>query len=635
VAGHETARGRGIPRRDRKAGGVRRAAATIVASAAAVLAAGCSSPARHAPVDHRPRGGTATIADLAGSGPNWIFPYGSVANYSLANYQDFIDLMYRPLYMFGGDNESVTVNYALSPARAPVYRDGGRSVSITLKGWSWSDGEKVDAQDVVFWLNMDEAEKLNFAGYANGGIPDDLLSYRAVNARTVVLRFTRPFSSTWFTYNELAQITPMPLAWDITRAGADPGSGGCVRDSAADHWSRCKAVYRYLTALSSAHQGRWTSPSEPWSVTDGPWRLSSFRICCETTLVPNLRYSGPLKPALTQIKFVTYDSTGAILDALKAGRADVAVIPPVALPAKPVGRTLPSVNPAGKGYTLEPAYDWGINYYTLDYAYHRDAAIFGQLYFRQAMQELTDQDALARQADRGYATPTSAGVPNEPLTRWVSSQMAANHGAGPYPYDPARAEALLADHGWSVIRGTLTCEQPGADAGHCGPGVARGETADLGAVADWSAVAGPGALTPIIRSDLAAAGIHITVFWPGGLLGPAPCTAPHCATAMMYLEGWTFNGPGYEPSGEPLFQTGAPWNYGLYSSPVMDSLIKAVQTSDSLGTFHAYANYTATQLPVIWLPAPYSVAAVNRNLRGVTQSPIGSFYPEYWYFARR
>ena len=73
--------------------------------------------------------------------------------------------MYRPLYMFGDNGDSVTVNYPLSPADAPVYSDGGKTVTINLKGWKWSDGETVDASDVMFWLNMMKAEKANYAGY--------------------------------------------------------------------------------------------------------------------------------------------------------------------------------------------------------------------------------------------------------------------------------------------------------------------------------------------------------------------------------------------------------------------------------------------------------------------------------------
>jgi peptide/nickel transport system substrate-binding protein len=62
--------------------------------------------------------------------------------------------MYRPLYMFGNNGSSLAVNYSLSLANAPVYSNGGKTVVINMKGWKWSNGETVDAADVMFWLNM-------------------------------------------------------------------------------------------------------------------------------------------------------------------------------------------------------------------------------------------------------------------------------------------------------------------------------------------------------------------------------------------------------------------------------------------------------------------------------------------------
>jgi len=505
-------------------------------------------------------------------------------------------------------------------------------VSITLRGWRWSDGEKVDAADVIFWLNMDEAEKDNLAGYVRGELPDNLISYHVAGPDTVVLRLTRPYGSTWFTYNELAQITPMPLAWDVSSSGARASSGGCERDSAADHWARCKAVYAYLTGQSRDF-GSYASPSSVWRVTDGPWRLSVFRFSGPVTMVPSRTYSGWPKPALSELKFVAFPDDAALFTALKAGRIDVAAVPQQYLPAKPPGRMLPAGDPAGKSNYLQSAYSFAINYYMLDFRDRRDSDLFDELYFRQALQELTDQQAIARVADRGYAVPTTAGVPDVPRSTWISSDMTAHNGAGLYPYDPARAESLLAAHGWSVIRGTLTCERPGKLASECGPGIRKGLTADLGAVMDWSGTVTPQTALGVVKADLGVAGIRVTSAYGETLVGPGPC-AQGCELALQYLGGWEFNGPGYAPTGDLLFKTGAPWNFGLYSSATMDSLISAVQESNSRSAFDAYADYTASQLPVIWLPDPYAVVAVNSRLHGVSQSPLGSFYPEYWYFAR-
>ena len=156
--------------------------------------------------------------------------------------------MYRPLYMFGNNGPSVAVNYPLSPANAPVYSNGGKTVTITMKGWKWSNGETVDASDVIFWLNMMKAEPDNYYGYVPGLLPDNLASYSATAPNTVVINLKSSVSSIWFTYNQLAEITPMPAAWDVTAAGAKAGSGGCATDTAADKLAKCKAVYAFMSA---------------------------------------------------------------------------------------------------------------------------------------------------------------------------------------------------------------------------------------------------------------------------------------------------------------------------------------------------------------------------------------------------
>jgi hypothetical protein len=80
------------------------------------------------------------------------------------------------------------------------------------------------------------------------------------------------------------------------------------------------------------------------------------------------------------------------------------------------------------------------------------------------------------------------------------------------------------------------------------------------------------------------------------------------------FSGWNFNGPGFEPTGAPLFETGASSDPGSYSDPTEDKLINETETSSSLGVFDQYATYTANQLPFIWLPSPYVVQAVSSNL---------------------
>jgi peptide/nickel transport system substrate-binding protein len=160
-----------------------RLARVVVAGAAALLAVGiaaCSSgssstgtssstSASASSTAAAAPGGTARVALTAGVTLNWIWPFIPLTNANEYNTEGFEQLMYRPLYVFGGNNStSVSVNYPLSPADAPVYSDGGKTVTITMKGWKWSNGETVNASDVVFWLNMQKAEDQNFYGYVPG-----------------------------------------------------------------------------------------------------------------------------------------------------------------------------------------------------------------------------------------------------------------------------------------------------------------------------------------------------------------------------------------------------------------------------------------------------------------------------------
>ncbi len=609
-------------------------------AAVAMLAAGCgssattttSSPSTGTSV----KGAVATLANITGTGANCIFPMETTACYSVSNYEDFMYLMYRPLYMFGGNNDSIQVNYALSPADAPIYSDGGKTIVINFKGWKWSNGETVDAKDLIFFLNMLEAEKANYAGYTVGLLPDNIASYSATGPEQVTLHLKQAYSSIWYTYNQLAILFPFPMAWDVSKAGGAAGSGGCTTDSAADHWAKCVAVWNYLNSLNKSTSTYATNSL--WQVVDGPFHLTSYNIDGDYTFVPNTKYSGSPKPSISELKFVEYTSDTAVYTGLKTGALSLGAIPSTDLP-KAVGNTfLPATNPLAStpngGYYLQPALSFTIGYSYINFNNPTYGPVFKQLYFRQAMAELDDQSGMNTAVGRGYSTSTVAGVPSEPPSQWVSSDMKANGGQGLYPYDPTKAEALLAAHGWKVVGGVLTCEKAGSGSSDCGAGVKAGTQAKF-SMLYTSGISTQEDEVDILKSGFAQAGIQLT---PSGetfdtLLGDtAPCTPSEsrCGWTFLYLGGWGFNGPGFEPTGEPLFQTGVANNSGSYSNSTMDSLINATHTSSSLATFDAYANYTAEQEPSLWMPWPVNTFGVSNDLHNVTQNPLSMFLPEYW-----
>ncbi len=615
-----------------------RLAAVAVTAAVALTAAACSSSGSSpsgsssgTPV----KGGTVTVALEAAVTYSWIFPFYSITNAGVFNDNQFQYLMYRQLYMFGNNTDtSVSVNYPLSPADAPDYTNGGRTVVINLKGWKWSDGETVDAQSLIFFLNMAEAEKANWDAYAPGLLPDNITSYKATGPDQVTMQLNKAYSSIWYTYNQLAELTPMPLAWDVTSLGAKPGSGGCSTDSAADGWAKCKAVYTFLTAQAKIASTYATSPL--WSVVDGPWKLSSFNTDGNVTMVPNKDYSGSPKPSVSAIKFIPFTSDAAEYTALKTGSVDIGYIPTQDLAQKPANSYLPSVNPLGSSYYLEPFLDYGIQYSQPNFNNPQVGYLVRQLYIRQAMQYAEDQPGISKSIWRGYATPDAGPVPNVPANQFEPAIEKENGGQGPYPYDPAKAKALLTSHGWSEVGGVMTCQDPSK----CGAHITKGEQLKLTFVYS-TGVAAATATYEAIKSEESQVGIDVTLVGQSfdTIIGEsAPCApmGPKCNVQVFSYGGWGFDGPGFEPTGEPLFATGAGSNSGNYSDPTMDKLIDETHTSSSLAVFHEYATYAAQQLPFMWVPEPepFAVQAVTSKLKGVTFSPLFMLLPEYWHFIK-
>jgi peptide/nickel transport system substrate-binding protein len=613
-----------------------RFAAIAGVAVAALVAAGCSSSSSSAPSSSSGTavtGGTATIALPPGVTYNWIYPFYSIENASVYNGEEFQWLMYRPLYFFGNNtNTNVSINYSLSPANAPVYSNGGKTVTVTMKGWKWSNGETVDANSVLFFLHMAIANKANWYAYAPGLLPDNVTSATA-SGNTLTMTLNKAYSSIWFTYNQLAELNPMPESWDVTSLTGKPGSGGCLTDSAADKWAKCIAVNNFLTAQSKIANTYATSPL--WSVVDGPWKLSSFSTTGNVTMVPNTKYSGAPKPKLSAIKFLPYTDDTTEYTALKTGQVDVGNIPSADLPPRTGSSALPTTNPLGSGFTLQPFYSFGIAYAQPNFNNPQVGFMVRQLYIRQALQEVFDQPGIIKSIWRGYALPTSGPAPNSPPgNQWIPSIQTENSSQGPYPFNISKAKASLENHGWSEVNGVMTCQDPSK----CGASITKGEQLKLTYVYS-TGVAAATAMWQAYKSDASQAGIDINLVGEtfNSIIGQsAPCSpmSSKCAIQVFAFGGWAFNGPGFEPTGEPLFATGAGSNSGNYSDTTMDNLITATHTNSAMSTFVQYATYGAQQLPFVWAPQNYGIQAVSSKLHGVSFNALWILLPEYWYFTK-
>jgi peptide/nickel transport system substrate-binding protein len=613
-------------------------------AAIALTVAGCGSSTPSAKASGAPmKGGTVTWAEAPGSPPNWIWPFVPITNYSVANSLQFFELMYRPLYYFGGNNTSTLVNYSLSTAYAPVWSDGNRTVTINLKGWKWSNGETVDAADVMFWINLENAEGPQYGGFTPGLFPQNVVSYKATGPLQVTLHLNGPYADTWYLYNQLAEITPMPMAWDISKAGAAPGSGGCATDTAADKWAKCIAVFNYMDAQAKDASTFATSPL--WAVVDGPWKLSSFNTAGNDTFVPNPKYSGSPKPVISVFKEVPYTSDTTEYTALKTGTVDIGYIPVQDLPQRSGTDPVPTVNPLGSGYNLAADYLYLISYAQPEFDTPSVAYLFRQTYIRQALQMTVDQPGIDAAIYRGYAYPTAGVIPTEPANPWAPADESANGGQGPFPFNTSTALKMLEAHGWKLVSGVATCESAGTGATDCGAGIPKGKT--LSFTVDYSSgIAAYTSEVEVWKSDASKAGFNITLVGQSfdTVIGEAsPCPAPpktidvvspSCISQVLAYGSWVFNGPGFEPTGEPLFSCGASSNSGSFCEPAVDTLINDTHTNGSTATMHTYATYTNEQAPYTWLPDSYTVAGVISTLHNVGFSGFANLLPEYFYFTK-
>jgi peptide/nickel transport system substrate-binding protein len=583
------------------------------------------------------QGGTAYFAEQPLSPPTYIFPLVSGQYFTVANTSDFQTLLYEPLYWYG-DRGNTSIDYRLSIGDPPAYSDGGRVVTITLKHYVWSDGETVSARDVGFWINLVKANKENWASYVPGGFPDNVVSWRALTPTTVQLRLNASYNPLWFTYNELSQITPLPIAWDrtsLSHPAPAPAAPGLPDTTPAG----AKAVYGFLNAQATRITGYASSPV--WSVVDGPWKLASLTADGTATFVPNPRYSGPQKPRLARFVELPFTSAAAELSVLRAGQASggpgtsgqqisVGYVPDNDLPQQPALRA--------EGYRLVTDFPFGFNYLEPNFNNPTVGPIFRQLYFRQAFQHLVNQTGWISAYYDGLGVPTYSPVPARPANPYADARASVN----PYPFSVPAARHLLAAHGWHVVPGGVTtCSRPGRGAGQCGAGIKAGQPLDFTLMYPSGQPYTDGSMADL-QSAAQQVGIEISLDQETSATIAAtiePCAPASSACSWEignYGTAWLFE-PDHYPSGEEIFQTGALGNVNNYSDPAVDKLILATTRTPAGGAqaaLDAYADQVRLQLPDFWQPSPGTLVTVQANLHGVAPNAYGFISPEEWYFTK-
>ncbi|HTW12477.1 MAG TPA: ABC transporter substrate-binding protein [Solirubrobacteraceae bacterium] len=570
-------------------------------------------------------GGKITIGQLYGQTPLAIFPITTGGDSGTPS-NSLVTQLYTPLF-YGPNGARPEVNYNLSvAARAPVASQGDKTYTIYLKhGLKWSDGQPVDAQDVVFYIdllkaalgiglpaNTTGASVSNWGQYAPGLFPTNLASVSTPNQYEVVLHLTKAYNPGYFLYNQLQDtnwgIYPLPAqAWDIDATGGSP-----VTDWATNPADALK-IYTYLEAQGTTLS---TFASNPlWQTIDGPFKLTSFStVNSSYTLAPNTKYTGPAKAHVSQISVNTYTSETAQLNALKDGSLDLG-----GLDAATQLASIPQLKSEGYSVFGTPGFGWYGGIINFKDTTNHFNKIITQPYVDEALDELIDQPAIITGVYHGWAVPASGPIPSAP-----DSPYAPPNSSKPvYPYDPTAAAKLLKAHGWDVKPGGQTvCAKAGSGKGDCGAGIPKGTKFAF----TWANVPESVAATGVLESEAFAssaeqyAGVKINLVSKtfNFLVTDYNDTNP---AAAKYDNDWAVNNFGgiqfdYYPTQYGLLSPGAGFNFGDFNNSAATKLMTNSAYSISATAVQKEDEYLSKNYPVFFMPDEDQIYAVSKRLGG-------------------
>lgn len=573
-------------------------------------------------------GGTVSIAEAPGAGPNWIFPVTPAANSSVFTAYQFQAYMWRPLW-WSPTGAEPAIDYTQSIAKAPVFSNDNKTVTITLNpNWKWSDGQPVTAKDAEFEIDLIEAavklSPANYGNYTPGLFPDFITSMSTPNADTLVLNINKTYNQNFLFLDQLGLIVPLPAhAWSKTSANGPIVPFGNLKTD--------EAIYNYLAGASKTLSTYATNPL--WQVVDGPFKIKSFDPSTDgNTLVPNANYSGPVKPHISLLENVAFTSITAEFDQLLTGQLTVGGVDFSDLPQVPKLEQ--------EGYTV-----WGYPDYSFSYiAYNFEDKtgdfnnIIKQLYIRQAIAHLQDEPAIisSKGAFDGAAGAAYGPVPAIPQSPFAPKNALSN----PYPYSVSAASQLLSSHGWDVVpNGQTTCAKPGTAADECGAGIPKGTALK------WNLIYGnspPVIATQdeVLASTAKEVGINIslsseTFNYIIGNLSDVSNPDNVDKWAMQDFGGFTDS---LYPTTNELFNYGGSYDIGGYDDPVATADINASLNSLNPNAVENEIGYITAQQPGLFQPNADLIFAFKNTLHGPSASFADAsqyqYSPEYWYYTK-
>jgi peptide/nickel transport system substrate-binding protein len=576
-------------------------------------------------------GGTLSIAESPGAGPNWIFPVTPAANSSVYTAYQFQQLMWRPMW-FGPKGDQPTIDFSQSLAKAPVFTNQNKTVTITMNpNWKWNDGKPVTSADAAFdiWLTK-AAVKLspaNFGNYTPGLYPDFITKISTPSPTKLVLTLNKTYNQNFDFLNQLGLISPLPAhAWAKTSP-----TGSVMSQSQWSQLSNAEAIYNFLAKQSKDLSTYASNPL--WQVVDGAYKIKSFDPSNDgNTLVANSNYSGPVKPHITTINEVAFTSTSAEFNQLRSGSLDVGYVDFSDL------KQVPTLKSEGYNVWGYPDFGWSyVDYNFKDTTGHFND-IINQLYIRQALAHLQDEQAVIQSpgAFDGAAGQAYGPVPAIPKSPFAPSNALKN----PYPFSISAAKSLLQSHGWKVNPGGITtCQKPGSGSNECGAGIPAGTPLSWNLFySNQPAVIQ--AQDQAWASNASKVGIKMSLVSKTFNYIISNYSDPSSPKndnlwAMEDFGGFTNS---LYPTTNEVFNTTGSFNEGGFSNAQVDKAIQNSVSSLSNSAVKTEAGLITTLQPGLFQPNADLIMAFKKDLSGPAASfEVTSQYalsPEYWYFTK-
>jgi peptide/nickel transport system substrate-binding protein len=569
-------------------------------------------------------GGTITFGQINGQSPNYILPITLAADSSVYNQYEFQNYFFQPLY-WGTQGTVPALNPQVDLGETPVYSNGGKTVTFSLKqGYKWSNGAPVDANDVLFFIDLLKAavkeSAANFGNYTPGFFPDNVVSAKAVSKYTVQLDLTKAYNKGFFSDNELSLIVPFPsTTWDVD------SSGGAKLDYTNP--ANAKLIYNYLAQAAKSLSTYGTNSL--WQDVDGPFKLTSYTAATGAfTAVPNPTYGGPDKPKFAELKTETFTTTQAEFNQLIANNLTVGAVD---------ASSLPEVSRIKSDYTVFGLPDFGFQaaFYNFKDKTGDWGNVISQTYMRQVFAEIEDQPAYVKGLYKGAAVPDYGPIGVAPASPYAP----ANAKSAPYPYSISGAAKVLTSHGWKVVaNGSTSCVKPGTGAGECGAGIPTGTKIAPAMFYDNSPpVTGEQAQALAAAAKQVGINIQLTSKTFSFLVQNYSAAA-----AASNDNKWAINDFGGfsvadYPTTHNIFNTGGSFNFGGYSDSKADTLINDSVYGNQASAVTAEASYLTEQQPALFTPANDFIFAVSSKL---SASTVDSFtgltqfhpVPQDWFF---